>query len=332
MKKILWLVLLLCAIPFSTHALKLGLLEDLIRKGARLGDDVPLNQADAVAARLARSGAADDFLEQSLRRSGKNLDELSAGARKAARAAEAGRILKAVSNGMDPALVRQLDNLDEAAKGTALMLAQGSRTLARNVPDIAVRGRLVKAGGADMLAALGMHGDDVTRSAMRLNAALDAGRVMVPAGRRVPTLTDFGKAMTRFGAGSKKFWDTTIRPHWKIWLASGALTAYILDPEGFQNATGELTEAGFQALTQLAGEAAAGAIRGVGEGSGAAAEAITQSLRETIFASPYSIAGVVAFLLLMSLFFKRVRYYALAPFRWLNRSPREDRADQNWWH
>ncbi|WP_177428647.1 hypothetical protein, partial [Candidatus Venteria ishoeyi] len=62
-------------------------------------------------------------------------------------------------------------------------------------------------------------------------------------------------------------------------------------------------------------------IRGVGEGSGQAMEDIGRAVTDTYFSNPYRIAGVTLVLLLLSLLFKRVRYYAFKPFRWLNKTP-----------
>lgn len=327
----LLLILCLFSLPLETSA-KAGFFAGLIRKSANVGDDIPLHQADEVAARLARSGIGEEFLENSARKSGKMLDGMDDAARKALRAREAKRILQAMSGGLDPKFVRQLDNLDDAGRATGLMLANGSQTLTRNVPDIAMRGRLLKTGGTDMVAAIGLHGDDLAHTAMRLDAVLDAGTIIVPAGKRIPTLADLGKAMTRFGHGSKQFWDRFVKPHWKIWLASGALTAYLLNPEDFQNAAGELTAVGFQHLTELAGVAAAGAVRGISNGSGHALESVTRSVTDNLLSSWYNIAGFILFIMLISLFFRRVRYYAFAPIRWLMRTPKEDKPGENWWH
>lgn len=300
---------------------KFGFLDDLIRKTAKVADDVPLKHTDEIAQRLQRSGIADDILEKNLKKAGKLTDGMDDVARKAAKAAEARRLLKLSLGNTDAKLFKHLDTLDDAGRSTAMVLAKGGQELAQTLPDLALRGRLIRKGGADVVAAVGAHGQDAAKAALRFDAALDAGKIIVPAGKHAPTLADFGKAMTRFGSGSWQFWQKNVRPHWKIWLASGALTAYVLDPEGFQNAAGELTEEGIKHLTQLAGTAAAAAIRGVGEGSGQAMEDIGRAVTDTYFSNSYRIAGAVLVLLLLSLLFKRVRYYAFKPFRWLNKTP-----------
>ncbi|SEH08518.1 Uncharacterised protein [Candidatus Venteria ishoeyi] len=50
-------------------------------------------------------------------------------------------------------------------------------------------------------------------------------------------------------------------------------------------------------------------------------EDIGRAVTDTYFSNPYRIAGVTLVLLLLSLLFKRVRYYAFKPFRWLNKTP-----------
>src|SRR5690606_14992921 len=95
---------------------------------------------------------------------------------------------------------------------------------------------------------------------------------------------DFASALTRHGDATWNFWKQFVQPHWKLWTASGALAAYLANPEYFQDAAGGLTEAGFQRLTELMGEVTAAAIRGIGKGSDTAADAVSSAVRESYFA------------------------------------------------
>ncbi len=78
-------------------------------------------------------------------------------------------------------------------------------------------------------------------------------------------------------------------------------------------------------IAELAGEITASAVSGTVEGSGNAVADIGartwSAFREQGFAGVF---GVLLVLALGSLAFGRVRYYALAPFRWLNKAPEED--------
>lgn len=202
--------------------------------------------------------------------------------------------------------------------------SRGERLTAA-VPDIATRGRLLRSGGADLAANAGLYGDDFVKSALRVETALDAGALVAPVGKRAVTLADFSQTIGKMGKGGLDFFNNTIKPHWKAWAVSGLLAWWILDPEGFQDTTGKLTHEGSKRIAELAGEITASAVSGTVEGSGNAVAAIGSrtwsAFREQGFAG---VIGVLLVLALGSLAFGRVRYYALAPFRWLNKTPEDD--------
>lgn len=315
--KIIFLTFLLST---SAHAFKAPWLDDLLRRSLSLGDDIPLAHSDEVLKRLRNTGTARGKLDELLPR---NLDDA---ARKVARAHEVTRMLKAAAAGADTTLLKHLDELDEATREALTILTKGSREIAEQMPDLALRGRMLKAGGTDMVAAVGLHGKPVSRAVLQLDAALSAGKVVVPAEKRAVTLADFGRVMHQTGNASWSFWQKYVLPHWKEWLASGALTAYLLEPEKFQDALGNLTEAGFAELTALAGAAAAGSIRGIGKGSEEAAKAMTKTVQETYlqgWQSVYAIVGTLVLLFLLSLMFPRVRRFAGRPLRWLMQTPKD---------
>ncbi len=75
-------------------------------------------------------------------------------------------------------------------------------------------------------------------------------------------------------AFNDRFWDGRLEPcpmffprsttygRWiGLFTASGALAAYLINPEYFQDRAGDLTEAGLKHLTEFVGEVAASAIR-----------------------------------------------------------------------
>lgn len=300
-----------------------GVVDDLVRGTARVADEIPVQKIDDLVAELSKSRAAREAVDAELRKAGR-IAEGSQVARGAARSDEVFRLLRATTNQLDPSVLRRIESLDGASREAALILAKGGDDLARTVPDLATRARLLREGGAETVAAVGMFGPEAARAALRLDEAIRGGSVLVKGGTRAVSVADFGSVMTRFGDGSWTFWKQYVQPHWKVWAASGALAAYLANPEYFQDAAGKLTEAGFKHLTRVAGEVAAGAIRGVGEGSGSTTERVSRAVWNTYFQRDkgiYAAIGTMAFVVCISLLFRRVRYWALQPFRWLNQAP-----------
>lgn len=300
-----------------------GVVDDLMRGTARVADEIPVKKVDDLVAELSKSRSAREAVDAELRKAGR-IAEGGQVARGAARSDEVLRLLRAATNELDPSVLRRIESLDEASREAAFVLAKGGDELVRTVPDLATRARLLQEGGAETVAAVGMFGPEAARAALRLDEAIRGGSVLVKDGSRAVSVADFGNVMTRFGDASWSFWKQYVQPHWKVWAASGALAAYLANPEYFQDTAGKLTEAGFKHLTEFAGEVAAAAIRGVGEGSGTATEKVGGAVWDTYFKGDkgiYAAIGTMAFVVCISLLFRRVRYWALRPFRWLNQVP-----------
>ncbi len=244
-----------------------GVWDRLLRGAAKTADDVPLSAADDVAARLAKN---DDLRDAALRRLGHTADD----------AADLRR-LRGLLNGADPALVRSLDDLAPAERQAAMVLAEGGASLTRTVPDVGLRGGLLRRGGADLAAGLGVAGDDAARAAVKLDAGLRGGTVVVPSGVRAVTLEDFGTFLTG-GPNRWKFWDEAVRPHWKQWAAGGAMAALLAAPDEWVDELGNLTEEGARRLIQYVGEPIAGAIRGVAGGTQDVADDITEAVGDAV--------------------------------------------------
>jgi len=300
-----------------------GVMDDLVRGTARVANDTPVRKVDDLVAELSKSRAAREAIDTELRKAGR-LAGTGDIVRGTARSDEVLRLLRSATSELDPNVIRRIEQLDDASRDVALVLAKGGEELTRTLPDLATRGRLLREGGAETVAAVGMFGPDAARAALRLDEAIRGGSVIVKDGTRAVTLADFGSVMTRSGNASWQFWKEFVQPHWKIWAASGALAAYLANPEYFQDAAGQLTEAGFKHLIDFAGEVAAAAIRGVGQGSGNATEKITNAVRDTFFnevKGAYAVVGTLVFFGCVSLLFRRVRYWLFRPLRWLNQKP-----------
>lgn len=302
-----------------------GVLIDLVRGATRVADDIPVKKMDDLIEGVSKSRTVRKAVDkelQSARRIAGSTDLI----RGAARSDGVLRLLRSATSNLDPKVMRRLEKLDDASRDVAVVLARGGKELCTTLPDVASRGRLLKAGGAETVAAIGMFGPDAAKAALRLDSAVRGGAIVVKRGGRAVSVADFGRIMTRTGDASWTFWKTYVQPHWKIWTTSGALALYFSNPEFFQDRAGKLTEAGFRHLTELAGELAASAIRGVGKGSGEAARNITQATSETFLDQKYgryAIIGTLVFLACIALLFRRIRYWCFAPLRWLNRSPNQ---------
>lgn len=297
-----------CVVCFATQA-EAGFWGNLIRRTAKSADDVPLRQTDEVADRLARSGTIEELLDGQLRRSGKISDQMDNAARRAAQTAEIGRRLNSATEGLDPAILKRLDELDEAARGTALILAEGGRNVARVIPDLGTRARFLESGGVETVAGVGMFGDVAVKDAMRLDAAIRAGKVASPNGLRPVTVADFGRLLTTKGDAAWTFWGRYVRPHWKLWLGGGALAAFLVAPDDFMDSAANLTEDGFRRLTERAGQVAATAIRGTASGTGKAVEDVTDAVVESYFTSWKGVTATIGTVLFLSIVLPRPRRF-----------------------
>ncbi len=301
-----------------------GVMSDLVRGATKITDDIPTKKVDDIVAELKNSRVTRELVDKELITAGKITDRSNA-ARTAARSDEVLHLLRSITAGLDPSVFPRLQKLDDASRDVALVLARGSEELSRTVPDLATRGRLVREGGLETVAATGLYGPDVARTAIRIDEAIKGGTIVVKEGNRAVTVADFGYALTKYKDASWRFWNTYVQPHWKVWAASGALAAYLNNPEYFQDLAGDLTEAGLKNLTEFVGEVIASGIRGTGTGSGKAIEDIVDAANETFFRSNfwlYPVIGTIIFLGCISLLFRRVRYWVFRLFLWLNRTPK----------
>lgn len=315
---------LMVSSPGSEARMGAGFIEDLTRATAKVADNVPIKSSDELLERVGKSKTIQTMVDSDLTKAGKHLDGMDDLARRTARSAE---VLAQLKRGLsaNPSLLKQVDQLDEAGRQTALVLVKGGERLTTAVPDLAIRGKLLRSGGADLAANAGLYGDDFVKNAVRVQTTLDAGALVAPAGKRAVTLADFTETISKMGKGGLDFFNNTIKPNWKVWAGSGLFTWWVLDPQSFQDTAGTLTHEGSKRIAELVGEITASTFSGTVEGSGNAVAAIGSrtwsAFREQGFAG---IIGVLLVLALGSLAFGRVRYYALAPFRWLNKTPEDD--------
>jgi hypothetical protein len=310
----------IAAFASSTYAQGLQkIFGHLVREAAHVADDIPIRSVDDLIENASRSRVIRNEIEAESR--------LLSDVPQLARRSEAVMTLLRKTGAIDPVIVKRVGELEPSVQEAALVISRGGQQMAEVIPDLATRSRVVRAGGPELLAMIGSQEQKVARSvardAARFQAAIEAGSV-VSTTKQAVTLADYSRVVDRYGEATVKFWDKYVSPHWGKWIATGALAAYLYDPEGFQDALGNLTEEGFRRLTVLAGDVTASAIRGVGAGTGQGTRAIWDAFVETFFRGPNSVYSIIGILLIGSAFtlrFRRVRHWAGGPFRWLNEAP-----------
>jgi len=274
--------------PEPLQAANLG---RIVRRAADVADDVPVRRLDDVMEQTAKSRAGRELLEKLS--GSKHLDdalEHSKALRKA---------MKEVLGSADGAVLKELDALPRATQEAALVMAHGGKRLKQAVPDLALRSRLIREGGAETLSALGRF-DDLGDDLVRFDSALKAGKLPSPPGMRGVTVEDFGSFFHRQGERGHSFWQKYVRPHWKLWVGTTALAAVLLAPDEYLDKAGDLTREGLQKIGRLGGATLAGALAGAIEGAGEAAKEVVEetvsSIRRTFFTS---LSGIIAAVLLV---------------------------------
>ncbi|MDO4571383.1 MAG: hypothetical protein Q4D38_13435 [Planctomycetia bacterium] len=261
----------------SAHA---GALQTLIRRAGKIGDDVPLRSMDDLATSPGTRKIAGETFGKA-----KHLHDSAAYTKRLIR-----QIEEVVGASADPALLKSLRQLDDAGLETVLLASRGSRNLVAAAPDIAHRADLFRKLDGETLCLIGRY-DNLARDAYIFEQTRAAGRIVSPPGVRGVTLDDFGNFFKKTGEKGYEFWQTSVRPHWKLWATSGVLATILLAPESYSEYAIEVASDGVQKIVRVAGavveESAnvAGAvvsegIRSTGEGVGAAVEDIGTSLDE----------------------------------------------------
>ncbi|HQZ30176.1 MAG TPA: hypothetical protein PK648_18665, partial [Verrucomicrobiales bacterium] len=289
-----------------------GVWDDIIRGAGKTADNVPgsLRGADDIAERLARNPRSRKVAA----------DELG-GIMRVPEPQDVARLIDGYLITPSPALREQISRLDPEQLAQVVVLGKGSRQLAETTGDAATTARLLREGGADLAGAVGLHGDEVAKDAIRLDAILRSGDLKVPSGYQKPSLQDFGRMVVNGGESAWMFYTGYVRPNWKEWAAGGALAVYLVNPELFYDVTGKISEKGIELLTRIGGEALAGVLRGAGTGSEEGSRAIKDAFKDYFLQGWKSVPaylGVIFVLLVVGLFFRRTRKLLLKPFRWLN--------------
>ena len=307
------LILILAASSLSASAANWNL---LLRDAASIGREggAPVHGAEQAGVRLA--GRTESISKAAA----KEMDEAARalpGPKPASLREALIKTLKA--GGSDPKTLQVIGDLTASELATAAVYVRGGRRLREAVPDLVIRGRMIEKGGAPALAALGLADDVGVDDFIRLDALIQARKIAEAVGGK-PTLARFGELMGEPSGRFGTFYERYMRGHEGKWLAGGALSLWLIDPDSFQDATGKLTEQGFRKLTSLMGEASAAAIRGIGEGSKEAAKKNIEAFRDSFLHGPHAWAawvGFAFFLYAAGILLPATRRLFLFPFRWL---------------
>jgi hypothetical protein len=225
------------------------------------------------------------------------------------------------AQGADASTLRFVDELAGADLETAAVIMRGGRRLKEAVPDLMTRARLTRQGGTPALGALGLADSVPVDDFVKLDALVAVGKVPAEVAGK-PALARLGELLSDATERSSKFYLRYIRGNEGKWAAGGALAWWMADPDSFQDAAGNLTEAGYKKLTELGGEVLASGLRGIGEGSQGAATKMVSTLAESYLKGPFSWAawlGLALVTYLIGLALPVTRRLFLKPLRRLFR-------------
>lgn len=201
-------------------------LSQVIKRTARISDDVPLQSSDDVLSRLRKLPTlrpTEDALKSAGKAALKNPEDLRA----------------------------------------AAVLVDGAKRIDQAVPDIALRSDLLRRSGNDVLQSAGLRAD-AAGDLIYLDSYLRRSDLKIPSQFRLATMSDFAAIATDDAHWT--FWRKYVQPNKKIWAGGAALTAYLVAPEMWHDAAGNITEKGLELAGDLGGELLSAMVRGVRKG------------------------------------------------------------------
>ena len=213
-------------------------LSQLIKRTARISDDVPLQSSDDVLSRLRKLPTlrpSEDALKSAGKAALKNPEDLRA----------------------------------------AAVLVDGAKRIDQAVPDIALRSDLFRRSGNDVLQSAGLR-VDAADDLVYLDSYIRRADLNIPAQFRSATMADF--AAVAADDVRWTFWQKYVQPNKKLWAGGAALTAYLVAPEMWHDAAGNITEKGIALAGDLGGELLAAVVRGVRKGGESMGKKVTEEI------------------------------------------------------
>lgn len=242
-------LLLLFSTGLDAQAGSLSWLDDLIQTSVRQAD--PQLAAKRTGRLFARE--AEELGEEGLGVLSRRSEELSRSARKLDEPGDAlltARFEKLIANNSD--LAGDFARFSPAEKKMIVQMGEAAQSLARRYPGRA--DEMIRAMGADGLAAVGTYGDDVAQ-------------VLAAEGPQAVNV------LRKTGRPGWKFFTETVLPNRTKLAAAGVLTAFLVAPEEFVDMAGQATDyavrqfaaAGIQLATAVGGGAVSGLEQAVGD-------------------------------------------------------------------
>ncbi len=257
---IVFLVVWMSLFGLSTAQAQWRGLSKVLQQTGKAAENVPFRQMDDfVPDANIRRNAREVLMEK-----GKFLDE-------AAYARRMSDELGDLFRNVDPATLQVIRKLDAPTQEMVFLASRGVRNVDDVPMDLLVRRELLNAADGKTLCALGLH-PSLVPDAVNMQNLIRAGKITTPDGMRRLSLDDFGSFFHRYGTAGVRFWEKHVRPHWKLWVGGGALTALLLNPEEYLTESAEWLTDGAAKIAkfgvQVVSGVAAGILEGVAEGFG----------------------------------------------------------------
>ena len=283
-----WVALMLMAIASWQAGECDGSIGRAIRKAAGAVEDAPVTARSS-----SRQHPLDDAFETSLQKASRYGDGTP------------GRI---------PHVGSRLDSIDNATlspaqRRKAETLLTGAEDLKASMPDAIARTDLMKRHGAAALEVAGLRKGGVN-DAIFTDAYLRRADVRLP-GHRAATMDDL--AAIAADETHWKFWNRYVRPHYGKWATGAALSSYLLFPNKWHDAAGEVTEWGIEQAGDLGGAVLEGLLRGSREAGTRIVDGVTSEISESL--RPTNLLGSTVGLPLVLVFGGLVVVLLFAPLR-----------------
>lgn len=206
---------------FIPTNIKAGVLQQIVRKAGKVADDVPLRPMEETMSSPSTRKMAEELMQKP--------GKIKAGVPYSRALIQE---IKTTSSALaDPKVLKALDTLDDAGLEVVMLASRGAKNVEVAVKDIGRRAEFLRKVDGDTLCVLGRY-DDLADEAINFQKALaNPSNIPSPVGMRRVTLDDFGKFFKKFGEKGHDFWMKTIKPHWKFWAATTAISVILFTPE-----------------------------------------------------------------------------------------------------
>lgn len=196
---------------------------------------------------------------------------------------------------------------------SAAVLLDGAQRIERVVPDILLRSKLIARHGHDAILSAGLR-QNAADDLVYLDSYLQRADLPLSAKFRNATMADYARVVEDDVRWA--FWTKYVKPNKQLWAGGVALTAYLVNPEYWHDSLGNIVEGSVYLAADLAGEQLAAVLRGAKTGAAALTEPVVQEVKSFFTGSPSVIMTAIAILsLLGALLIAPLRLRLLTTFR-----------------